>query len=961
VLAAGGRGDLYNWYKAKGEVKAETQAIHDVMESENATEDVDEKIKEVQLRIERSQNIAPEKKKEFLEQLKNIAEKNRENEKNANDERKAELRKILETYIHNKYSGMEQAKQLANFGLTISGLWVGRAAMYGAASVVERGKKAAQKYEEQVLEYGKEKSMAQKMLFITRDVSAGAFVETIKQLSAIKDVGVAAAYGVADFTGLRQKLEDEPDRKKFMAATAEFMKGVAPLATAFGIAMPAVQELFSGQDLTAGFDKLMGEIRSGDIGAVKTAFVDNLYGNVERVAHVLPKSGEIVGDAAYKMTHWSAGETNLHALSELHGTAAPAVAGAVGVAAGIPENAPTPTRTDALTTTAGTETPAVSETPKLLPKIDGIQPEKIGLDSDGSGVDAHGPSTAAHKLDAWFKENGVKDWSSKEIKAELERHGYKFIYEKDGSLLEERHPIVFKAGGNSKLVPWVDADDKGHFEIVDEDGKSIRNLNGGAWVRTIHKESGISETTPATRVEGSHKIPLNKPAGVAARSFDTVNNDLTVETDTPRGEQIVVKFNTDISDDAGKMEFKGYSKIILPDSVGERPLDEAISDTYRLAPEALTPATPQSLSEIHQETRTLDDLDTAYQVLAHQGLGNSSEAQTLATQINSLMRGMAVKYDVPAKEMFTDQMMGRYEDGFVPTEAIEATVVPAVANGGSTTPAEITGTAHIENAVRGGGGGGEQVKTFYTGEEWKKLSEPVPSSGGAGAEKTIPSVPVEQKTSVAATISEEASESGLTESQLEGIAEYRNSPFARSLLEIFGNQQSNTVADNLGLGMSANSKIIKMVSEMAATSPEKLQTLFGFDLTKNPTILDAVVVQAGLTPEEQLFIGYYDNPGIENVSLPKGISELLVTSEPGHVLRGSWADLGDKPFTIAVKEYFFGKVADGENQGKLEITRVSDGTKIIPTSIESGQGGYPIVYYIDEFGAERRLNMAGNS
>ncbi|MFA5061981.1 MAG: hypothetical protein WC526_02460 [Patescibacteria group bacterium] len=114
------------------------------------------------------------------------------------------------------------------------------------------------------------------------------------------------------------------------------------------------------------------------------------------------------------------------------------------------------------------------------------------IETEAVEVTAKGPSQAAHKLEDFFKSQKVK-WGHTEIVNEMKRHGY--VFHKDGSV---SHPVMFHKGGG-KLVPWIDEEGKGHFEIEGAKKQYWHEETYKPKAELAHEESSVK--TESVKVE----------------------------------------------------------------------------------------------------------------------------------------------------------------------------------------------------------------------------------------------------------------------------------------------------------------------------------------------------------------------------------------------------------------------------------------------------------------------------
>lgn len=212
------------------------------------------------------------------------------------------------------------------------------------------------------------------------------------------------------------------------------------------------------------------------------------------------------------------------------------------------------------------------------------------------------------------------------------------------------------------------------------------------------------------------EIPPTEKVGIdVGRYSDSQTGTVSLEADTARGERVTVNFG---KGEEGDLSLRGYAFDSVPGSAGTRPLDQVIGDDFRKPPEVLTDGSREALQGLQMETRTLDDLDTAYQVLAQKGLGQSAEALELKRNVHSLMRGMSDKYHTKLGELFTQNMLEKYDPNFVSPTAVPVEKISTVSttdgkgSGGANLGRVSRPVAHaVDSKVASGGGGVEKITT----------------------------------------------------------------------------------------------------------------------------------------------------------------------------------------------------------------------------------------------------------
>jgi len=712
--AEGEGGDIYNYFKGRKEVSAERRGIAEVLVDESRA--VEEKMIEIRNRINQSRYINPEEREKLLNQLEEIEAEQDKDSKEAEEERKKQIEEALKMYIQNKVASVTLAKDFFNLALTASGAFFLKTAVYGTAAAVERGRKADLTYKKSALESGQEGDVKERMKFILKDITINATKETLKELWAIKDVGKGVGLGILEKLGLREKiLPEKPQRKKVSVALLEFMRGLGTVAMGAGMTGVALSDALP---VGENFRHFINEVSEKNVAGVAKAAYDNLVTNSERFITGIhdTATGEIFNKVWNKVSgHEERVIQGLpHGAVEKTAVAIGAAKGAEAVMeqtvkAGTPTGSAHSEAPVAKQAVPAPEAPIPTESASQL-EVGGIKASAVGGLDEGAIVTAKGPWTAGMKLGEWFKAHGNVKWSNSEVVAELKRHGYSFDYDEQGNLTGEHHPIVFLKGGG-KLVPWVDAQGTGHFEIVDV--KSGKGINLHSWEREV-------EQKPMTEVD----FPEAKPAPVVAKEGMLVDRykdpklGNVVEIDTGKyGPRLRLNFN-----DSGK--YLGHS------GSTERPLDEVIGDIYQQPPEAKAGTAPAELSSQARITRSLDDLDSAYQVLIQSGQGASAEAQGLASEVRSMMGNMAANTKTAMADLYQPEFLQRYYPDVAVAEAGPA-------------PGGVAGAVEV---ARGGGGGGGVSRAeveakvgaphVYTEKEWQGLSK----AGGGGASKAAEAI-----------------------------------------------------------------------------------------------------------------------------------------------------------------------------------------------------------------------------
>ena len=72
-----------------------------------------------------------------------------------------------------------------------------------------------------------------------------------------------------------------------------------------------------------------------------------------------------------------------------------------------------------------------------------------------------------------------------------------------------------------------------------------------------------------------------------------------------------------------------------------------------------------------------------------------------------------------------------------------------------------------------------------------------------------------------------------------------------------------------------------------------------------------------------------------------------------NTLRGTLSGGVDKMFVISSNKYLFGHA----DSGGLEVTRIVDGSKLYPTSIEMSASGEPIIHYEDVMSVDKTIKF----
>src|SRR3989338_8706936 len=213
------KGDIYNYLKGNKDVKFSRQELEsglnelltklknqniqpeeteDSSASEKKEEDKEkinaqkEEINNLRLvlleKIKNNPNIPPAQKQDFETQIIKILDEHEKGQRETENECDQQIKQLIKAYIQNKISGWQIAKDGLNLALTAGALTVApqllalRGAMYLGTSALERGQKARQKYDREVLTQRINPAFISRGFYVFKDMTLTAAKETIQGL-----------------------------------------------------------------------------------------------------------------------------------------------------------------------------------------------------------------------------------------------------------------------------------------------------------------------------------------------------------------------------------------------------------------------------------------------------------------------------------------------------------------------------------------------------------------------------------------------------------------------------------------------------------------------------------------------------------------------------------------------------------------------------------------------------------
>jgi len=282
-------------------------------------------------------------------------------------------------------------------------------------------------------------------------------------------------------------------------------------------------------------------------------------------------------------------------------------------------------------------------------------------------------------------------------------------------------------------------------------------------------------------------------------------------------------------------------------------------------------------------------------------------------------------------------------------------------------------TPGLPRSVGGGGGGGSLLEKRTTGgTAFEKTSIAVPKEavktfsetdldkafegkmgkGNMGAGKTtmptgeartsrVQGVEAQKSTGVAIT------ETMTVPDDIE-VAENNAGEWRRQVLDLITQRHAGSVdSADVGRGL-----LYKLDVSLKLMEPEKLVDAFGkggylqdlnqFNSSDILNILD-------LTPDEKLYLGLYDVPGIIGVNDLPGSSMIFVAEGGSHTLNGLWGDSLSAEYVVSSKDYIFDSTTDHSLRVKDNL---GNAFKVI--DVKPDPQGYPVI--IGEGGQEVHMN-----
>lgn len=240
------------------------------------SEQVPKRMAELRYSIE-SSNLSPEAQEQVWQRLEFIYAKYRENTDKAKEERREEVKRLLDGYLHSKIENVRIAKDALNLALTVSGMSLLRGVMFAGTSLLERAKKSSREYARQTSGMVGAKS---ETAFMAKDVFVNSAIETGR---ALLTMGAKK-----DSSGVTRAVD--------------FVKALGTVARGLGIFNLTV----TGGSAEQNIDNLVRALR--EKGVVET-ISDNFVANVEKVGHAATNPTEGVERAWDKVTGQEANQS----------------------------------------------------------------------------------------------------------------------------------------------------------------------------------------------------------------------------------------------------------------------------------------------------------------------------------------------------------------------------------------------------------------------------------------------------------------------------------------------------------------------------------------------------------------------------------------------------------------------------------------------------------------------------
>ncbi|HMB17642.1 MAG TPA: hypothetical protein VKO61_01895, partial [Candidatus Paceibacterota bacterium] len=201
-LALAKKGDIYNHFKQRGEVKEERKEISHALEEiiiiakqrkeikaemdeasdkrtkiwksshekwEEDRKNLQNAVKNFKEKINNAKSLPDKEKKELKKQLSLIIKERDAKIENAEEWRNKKTNEVLGTYLQTKVKGTRIARDALNTAFTASGLLALRGAVYGGVALVERAKKANLEFSKKEL---KESLRSKELLDLDRKINS---------------------------------------------------------------------------------------------------------------------------------------------------------------------------------------------------------------------------------------------------------------------------------------------------------------------------------------------------------------------------------------------------------------------------------------------------------------------------------------------------------------------------------------------------------------------------------------------------------------------------------------------------------------------------------------------------------------------------------------------------------------------------------------------------------------------
>ncbi|MBP6859057.1 MAG: hypothetical protein KBC69_00320 [Candidatus Magasanikbacteria bacterium] len=245
----------------------------------NENEQVPKRMAELRASIE-SSKLPPEAQEQIWQRLEFIYTKHQVNTDKAKEERREEVARLLDGYLHSKIEGVRIAKDALNLALAGTPFTALRVIMFAGTSLLERARKSSREYARQTSGMVGAKS---ETAFMAKDVFANSAIETARAL-----IGMGAKKNSSGIT-----------------RAVDFIKVLGTVSTAFGM----YNLVETGGNTQQGITNIIEGVREHGWKSIPESIPHNLVNNFSRGLHTVFHPTEGVERAWDKVTGQEANQS----------------------------------------------------------------------------------------------------------------------------------------------------------------------------------------------------------------------------------------------------------------------------------------------------------------------------------------------------------------------------------------------------------------------------------------------------------------------------------------------------------------------------------------------------------------------------------------------------------------------------------------------------------------------------